>query len=575
LAASTGKTHVLVAAAGPPRPQVLSISSRIASAAMVPVNGRPILGWILHELAVQLFSDITILTLIGDDQVKDYVDRAFKRHTPAISCLAVEEPETPLGLAHTLYKGLAETSAAEEVLVILGHTICFDDLRGEGDWVLYGHVAEEVSRWCYLEADSDGRIERFIEKPDGLQATDKALIGVYRFHDARFLTRCLKKAVHGGKRKAPPGVPFSKALDLYRRRFPVQAVAAQRWLDCGSITGIHRSKRVLISSRSFNSVTVDEEFGIVTKRSERSNKLHQEHSWYVSLPDTLKVLAPRVLGYRPKHIDDSAAEDREPWAEIRLEYYGYSSLSEAWVYQNLHEGVWESIVRHLLEITKRFREYRSFLPPEDFESMYCGKTVRRLAELVDLPGEIPWSALLAYRRLSVNGCEMEGYPALQEGILQRVAGLYDKDHTTIIHGDFHLGNILYDVHSRLVKLVDARGNFGSGGIFGDCKYDLAKLRHSISGGYDLIVNDLFQVERDDDELHLELSPLPHQEHVVRFLDDQIASAGFSVEDVKLIEGLLFLSMLPLHRDHPNRQLAMFTRSLMILHEVFNPGDSCP
>jgi hypothetical protein len=39
----------------------------------------------------------------------------------------------------------------------------------------------------------------------------------------------------------------------------------------------------------------------------------------------------------------------------------------------------------------------------------------------------------------------------------------------------------------------------------------------------------------------------------------------------LIEGLLFLSMLPLHRDHPDRQLAMFTRAMMILNETFNPS----
>jgi hypothetical protein len=43
-----------------------------------------------------------------------------------------------------------------------------------------------------------------------------------------------------------------------------------------------------------------------------------------------------------------------------------------------------------------------------------------------------------------------------------------------------------------------------------------------------------------------------------------------MDDVRFIEGLLFLSMCPLHHDHPRRQRAMFAIGLQILNEVLAP-----
>jgi hypothetical protein len=46
----------------------------------------------------------------------------------------------------------------------------------------------------------------------------------------------------------------------------------------------------------------------------------------------------------------------------------------------------------------------------------------------------------------------------------------------------------------------------------------------------------------------------------------ILPAGVTRHEVRIIEGSLFLSMLPLHSDHPRRQLAMLFSGLHILNE---------
>ena len=63
----------------------------------------------------------------------------------------------------------------------------------------------------------------------------------------------------------------------------------------------------------------------------------------------------------------------------------------------------------------------------------------------------------------------------------------------------------------------------------------------------------------------------------RWLANALAQSGWHVcpwdfdeptpSFIRLIEGLLFVSMLPLHRDEPRRQLAMLANGLTLLNDV--------
>jgi hypothetical protein len=64
-----------------------------------------------------------------------------------------------------------------------------------------------------------------------------------------------------------------------------------------------------------------------------------------------------------------------------------------------------------------------------------------------------------------------------------------KDDICIWHGDFHFANILFDFRSQRVKVVDPRGMLSDGTItmFGDARYDISKLVHSVVGMYDSVL----------------------------------------------------------------------------------------
>ena len=156
-------------------------------------------------------------------------------------------------------------------------------------------------------------------------------------------------------------------------------------------------------------------------------------------------------------------------------------------------------------------------------------------------------------------------PALE----QRVRALSARTAGQLIHGDLCFPNILFDPLSRLFKFIDPRGSFGEAGVFGDPRYDVAKLLHSIDGGYDFLIHDMFEVSRKGTELTLQQFFPENRAAVLRAFDG-VFSSRFDLVEVRLLEGLLFLSMCALHEDNPPRQMAMFATGLRLVNEVLFP-----
>jgi hypothetical protein len=164
--------------------------------------------------------------------------------------------------------------------------------------------------------------------------------------------------------------------------------------------------------------------------------------------------------------------------------------------------------------------------------------------------------------LQINGHEHAGWRCLWARAQDLLPALHNPRHAVLVHGDFCLGNILYDIGGGIVRVIDARGDWAAaGGGGGDARYDVAKLRHSLPGGYDFIVADLFDLQCDG-QRSLQLRHGGEGRHrAVAAAFDQWIARRYDLRQVQLIESLLFISMLPLHNDRPRRQLAMFATGM--------------
>jgi thiamine kinase-like enzyme len=200
------------------------------------------------------------------------------------------------------------------------------------------------------------------------------------------------------------------------------------------------------------------------------------------------------------------------------------------------------------------------------QEMYVDKTLARLNTL----RRHPVLGKFFDQSVSINGARYSPLDLYLEQ-LRDVTGLLEpvSNSMSVIHGDLCISNILYDPRSRIIKLIDPRGKFGPWSMHGDYRYDLAKLSHSFNGNYEPIINDRFFLICQDTELSLTFNLGKYQEQVAKVFDGYL-DRYFSkdIPSIQLIESLLFLSMIPLHADHLNHQIAFLAVGLQKLDACF-------
>jgi hypothetical protein len=252
-----------------------------------------------------------------------------------------------------------------------------------------------------------------------------------------------------------------------------------------------------------------------------------------------------------------------------MEFYGYPTLAEVMLYWNLPSSLWISVFERMSGILNLFKQRPAAqVPAGVWREMYAVKVRGRVEEyLSSLAPEI--SARLTGGKLSLNGTELSAWPDISRGLDRAADSLANTKDFVIVHGDFCFNNILCEPYMGLVKLLDPRGSFGAGavGIYGDRKYDWAKLGHSVVGRYDYIVNDLFHLEGDGREFEMQIFDRDWQSDLEGMFWDQCEKEGLDFKQISFIMGTLFLSMTPLHRGQHKRQLAFFLTGLKFMTEA--------
>ncbi len=308
-----------------------------------------------------------------------------------------------------------------------------------------------------------------------------------------------------------------------------------------------------LNSRYFNILTYDAKHHRITKRSEDEAKLRNEIRWYLLLPQPLRRYVPDIIDY--------GLEDGNVY--VTMECVSWPTLHDLYM-KKPHSGKWRhSVFERLQQAFSDFADYRADVPERDLQTMYGGKTLDRLHQLLR---QRDWARRI-YRRGSVlvNGRRFPCPVRMLEGASGELDALWSRPLCRIIHGDFCFSNLFIDDTGTQIKMIDPRGSFGTPGLYGDARYDMAKVRHSLSG-YEHIISDRFHAEWRDGQLDIDI-PLraAHRE----WLAIWDARCLYRQRAIRLIEALLFLSMVPLHADQQRRQWAMYGLGVRLLHHALS------
>jgi bifunctional UDP-N-acetylglucosamine pyrophosphorylase/glucosamine-1-phosphate N-acetyltransferase len=189
---------------------------------LLPVQGRPILDWIIGALPP--VDRLVVVVNYLAEQIEEYLGR--QPHAKNWITVRQEEPRGT-GDALMSCKGAV---TADRVMVLNG-----DDLMGRADLAnlaavpmgILAHPVNEPKSFGIITRNPDGTLKQIVEKPEGLPAPQLANIGAYLFPKEVFgLTLPL----------SPRGeYEITDAVAQLAARGGFRVVEAKFWLPIGTI----------------------------------------------------------------------------------------------------------------------------------------------------------------------------------------------------------------------------------------------------------------------------------------------------------------------------------------------------
>ncbi|MAF49210.1 MAG: hypothetical protein QGH73_17900 [Rhodospirillales bacterium] len=439
-----------------------------------------------------------------------------------------------LSLGKSVLHVLAEAKATSGALSILhGDTLVHGIPIDAGDVVSEGITSSYYS-WAEYERGETGAVRFFDGLPSG--ADERCVLsGYFSFSDTALYISALESS----------GARFIEALNVYAAAKPLDIVGGSQWLDFGHMELYHQSVAKMPTHRAFNRLDISRRTAI--KSSDDKFQMDAEANWYETIPHRLSIFMPRYLG-------------RCPGNGYETEYLYLSTLADLYVFGRLPVYVWQHIFQSCGEFMSLCGEYPTPGDTPSADDIYLEKTLQRLQEFSQLSGvDLDQSWTYAERALpglkSIALENFEKIPAASENDLR------------IVHGDFCFSNIFYDFRANTIRTVDPRGHMGGTrpSIYGDARYDIAKLYHSVAGGYDFIIAGRYRLV--DDGAHAISIDIPDLagcgDVIGSFMDSSFAGRRPRDAASNPIAVLLYLSMLPLHADNPGRQRALLANALRL------------
>lgn len=382
-------------------------------------------------------------------------------------------------IGHTISYSIHELGLSDDDFLIINFAdvAVFEKLDCTvGDRCFYSD--EDISsKWTYFN-EQGGRITTYYDKIDNTNEIDTNHMFIGLFHITRPYTFAQMIDVEDCAKGESD--TLWKALKKYSELYKMEMIKVDEWFDVGHIDKYY-DMQMVVKSRIFNHITIDKDRGILTKKSDEKDKFIGEIQWYLKLPSDVEYARPRIFSY--------SVDYNSPY--ISMEYYAYHTLHELFLLGDLSDEQWTNIFRRIRFILNDFRRYsvKDTDLNGSLKAMYIDKTLSRIQSMIDDEGFPNFDETLV-----INGVS---YVPLNQ-IYHRIEELTEKylldvAEFHIIHGDLCFSNIMIDPNYSFIKLIDPRGKFGKYDIYGDQRYELAKLMHSVNGKYDYIIQDRFSI----------------------------------------------------------------------------------
>lgn len=307
--------------------------------------------------------------------------------------------------------------------------------------------------------------------------------------------------------------------------------------ELGDFGNIEENNDALGFSRFFNRVDMLEDRVIKRAKLEKFEHLiEKEKAWYHDI---------ELLGFRrvPK------IHSHDPFTLQRI------NGTHAFNMKDLSTREKRSVLADYIDSLQDLHHLGNRHPTqEEAREVYIDKTRNRVLSVADIiPG-------FNNPSMTVNGMKCSNVFA--NGKLDSIFELIEADKFTPIHGDPTFSNTLID-HNLKVWFIDPRGYFARDGIWGDPRYDFAKVYYSAQGGYDAFNRRKFKLHVDSETVEV----IADQPLFSDVTDDVFREFfGDDLAKIKILHGLIWLALSGYVRDDIDSVIGSFYLGLYWLEK---------
>lgn len=253
--------------------------------------------------------------------------------------------------------------------------------------------------------------------------------------------------------------------------YEISSFVNQKCFEVGTVGKYEEILSKEVNHRFFNEVKIEDDKVYKKCVDLKYENVHQaEKDWYEYVKDSFTRI-PIIYSTDPLIM--SRVEGKHAW-EIKS--------NKDWVIENYCDALQQ--LHSIKESCEPLSDY-------DCADTYMFKPYQRVVEVKSIIEDFSKPVIEINRKSCRNPfCDMRSFEEIME------KNLLKNLRYAVIHGDCTFSNTLVDYLNQ-VWFIDPRGTFGVSKIYGDPRYDWAKLYYSAVGNYDKINSKKFSVDRSN------------------------------------------------------------------------------
>ena len=490
--------------------------------ALIPIKNRAIISYIIEQFPQNY--DFVIAVGYKSESLKEYCELSFPQHNITfVNVDDIDGIKSGPGYSALQCKNLLQRPF---YLTTCDTIITSQTPHLDGNWLAV-YPTSFPEKYSTLKVNSKSEIIEYKNKSaDGF---DLAFVGLASIWDYDVFWNELENNIKNGEVVSAFENP---------QKYPTFKTKKVEWLDTGNIDDLNKTKIALKDKP----LSLEKDNGEI---------LYKEQNKLIKFTPNNQILKNRNI--RSEYLNGLIPNNFG--SNNNFIYYDWEEGKTLYEYDDFNLYV---KFLDFLDVNLKTTIPNSY---ESIRTFYINKTLLRMDDFVKKYGDDFYLS-----EHEINGIK---YPSMKHLLEHFDFDVFDDNpFYSLFHGDLQFDNIIYNTQNSTFTYIDWRDSFSLNTDGGDVYYDLAKLYGGIIIPYNLMKNeDAVTYNGGSYIVNFSYQTPKNLTSFKKSYESWLMDKGYDLNKIKMITGLIYLNMSPLH-DEKFSKLLWF-KSIEMLYGCVN------